>query len=192
MKPKTHFRAVLFVILATLFHTGMARAQTMPQSSTIWFDATRIAELEIGLICYVDVTGTEPAPDTILGEINRIANDPVIDWHGTRVPAILGLTFGIKTRAVEGGDMTDVEILTHHPPFGPQNTTVERWYSNIFAGDLTTRAFTFDFPYEMATGLWVFEARSNGTLLYRVEFNVVPPEQAPLQSEICNGNAFMS
>ncbi|MDQ7070893.1 MAG: DUF3859 domain-containing protein [Rhodobacterales bacterium] len=167
-------------------------APALSQSRGIWFDETRIAEIEVGLICFVEVTGTEPAPDTILGEINRIANDPVINWYGTRVPAILGLTFGIKTRAVEGGDMMDVEILTHHPPFGPQNTTVERWSSDILAGDLTTRAFTFDFPYEMATGPWVFEAYDNGTLLYRVEFDVVPTAQAPLQSAICNGDAFMS
>lgn len=195
MKPKTPrfgLAALSAIVTALLCATLLGAPPLHADTQAVWYDKTRIAEIEVGLICHVEVTGTEPAPETVLGEINRIANDPVINWHGTRVPAIRGMTFGIKSRAAHGLDILNVEILTHHPPFGPNNATVERWQTDILAGDLTTRAYTFDFPYEMVTGTWVFEALSNDSLLYRVEFEVVSPEQAPLESNICDGNALMS
>lgn len=176
------------VLIAFVLMTIAAQAQT----ARIWFDPDRIAELQIGLLCDVEITGSEAAPDTIVGKIQHIGGNLEFAWRGHKVPLLAGLTFGIKSRSVEAFGTQEIEIKTIHPPFGPNKTSVERWVSQINASALSVRAYTFEYPYEMVPGLWVFEAYAQDNLLYRVEFDVVMPTEAPIQASVCNGNALMS
>jgi hypothetical protein len=41
------------------------------------------------------------------------------------------------------------------------------------------RGFVFEFPKELVPGLWAMEAYDGETLLYRVEWQVLPGDQLP-------------
>jgi hypothetical protein len=49
--------------------------------------------------------------------------------------------------------------------------------------------FRFDYDHELVPGIWRFEAWEAGTLLYSVEFEVVPAEALPQIAQACGATS---
>ncbi len=180
--------AALFVFLAVLRHPAPAGA-----ASDIWFDDTLVASLKVGLICSLHSQGSLAAPETELGSITRIGQPPEIVWQGTRIPAVMGLAFGVVAQAIGPEPIADLRLTIRHPPFLGTGTNRQAWAMDILPGVATGNVYSFDFPHELVTGTWTFESRApDGALIYRVAFQVVPPEAAPLQAQLCDGDVLIS
>ncbi len=183
-----HPLAALFVFLALAHLPARAGA-----ASDIWFDDTQIASLKVGLICSLRSGGSQAAPDTELGSITVIDQPPDIVWQGTLVPAVMGLAFGVVAQATGPEPLDDLRLTIQHPPFAGTGTSRQAWAMEILPGEATGNVYSFDFPHELVTGAWTFESRTpDGALVYRVTFQVVPPEAAPLQAHLCDGDVVVS
>ena len=136
--------------------------------------------VDFGIYCATESSGTEPAPGTALGYVDLLPGMPQIVYHQQLVPGRLGSSFGVISRADR--DIFGVRIET----WKPNATTSDIWFSDLVADSPKMRGFAFDYPEEVLLGLWRLEAWDGDTLLYRVEFEVVPPEQLPGVSSDCN------
>jgi len=154
----------------------------------IYIDNAKISEFEYGLVCDLVISGSEPAPDTDVGEINIIGSDFNFTTNGTIVPAILGLSFGVKLRMHHGDEANDVVIKVKHPPLKNTGTTEQSWITTLDSEGLSTQLYTFDLPSELVTGDWTISAYKDDTLLYSVVFNVIEPQHAPVYlKQLCKG-----
>ncbi len=139
-----------------------------------------ITVVDLGIYCRPTLAGTEEAPSTSLGYINLFAEQPVIKHRQQRVPAALGVSFGVIILSTE--DFIGARMESWKPgASGP-----EVWYSDILANEERARGFTFDFDSELIPGLWRMEAWDGDRRLYSVEFEVVPPSALPGDLSDCN------
>jgi len=170
---------------------GFAGTSSFAQAD-IYSNDTLITGLEYGLICNVKTVGSEPAPDTDRGSIGLIESTG-FSTHSTIVPAQLGLSFGVKSNAIEGDAIQGVRISVTHPPYKDSGTTDESWVSTIYTDGASTQMFTFDFPAELLIGKWTLSAQKDDQILYRVTFDVVSPANAPAYlRNLCEGDALTS
>jgi hypothetical protein len=170
---------------------GFAGTASFAQAD-IYSNDTLITEFEYGLACNVDAVGSKPAPGTELGLINLIT-PTAFSTHSTIVPAQLGWSFGVKSRALGGVPFNDVLFFVTHPPYKDSGTTDESWVGTISADETSAQMFSFDIPAELATGKWTLSAKTDGQLLYRVTFDVVSPANAPAYLlSLCKGDALTS
>jgi len=88
-------KAVLWLILPPAFAGTTATAQDNNYTNPRLIDG-----FEYGLVCDTNVVGSAKAPDTDIGEVNIISGDIRFSTSGTLVPAIPGLSFGVKIRAL--------------------------------------------------------------------------------------------
>jgi len=144
-----------------------------------------IATLEAGVICAPDSLGERSAPGTVAGTTHVIEEEPPFVAVTRRVPAVIGIGFGIKSRAAALGGIPDVKMRVTHPPMGTAGQTVQSFASAIRGTDPSLTFYQFDFDYELLPGIWQIEASSNGETLYRSTFEVVPADQVPELAEIC-------
>lgn len=150
-----------------------------------------ISAFEAGIICAPEVTGTNPAPDTVAGVTNIV--DGPVEWvsRGRAVPSVLGMGFGAKAQA-KGGDIWPVTVVVTHPPMGEGGLTRQS-YETIVQGDtLSITLYQFDFDYELLPGPWVIEAYDGDLLLYRANFTVVAPQMVPELATICGFEDLLS
>jgi len=172
----------LAAALAGLLPALPAFAQALLPGDSI---GPQIAGFKAGIVCAQKVVGLSPAPGTIAGTTNLIEGAPRFISTGRQVPAVLGIGFGVQTRAQNGFGLNDVLVTMTHPPMGDAGVTVESYTTTIFGSDSTSTLFQFDYPYELVTGPWQISASLDGKLLFRVQFEVVPAAAVPDLAEAC-------
>lgn len=169
-------------ILALLLLTPFA-ALAKP-ATPVWVPP--IAEISFGIFCAIQTVGEAPAPLTRSGVIHTVAEDPAFHWPGQRsVPASLGLAFGVKSRTTPGITLPFAEMRV----FRPGEPSPDIWTSAISDTDPSFAFFRFDTAEELIPGIWTFEAWDAGKRLFRVEFEVLPADQAIGIAAACGGTS---
>lgn len=166
-----------------------AAAQVGPQPDK---HSPNISSFETGVICAQPVVGSEPAPGTLAGVTNIIDEDPPFVSNARRVPAVIGVGFGLKAQSAAPDGISGVTMIVTHPPMGPTGTTHQMYMSSINGDKPAVRFYQFDFDYELVTGIWQLEAQKNGKVLYRVTFEVLPPDQIPELATACGFENMLS
>ena len=160
--------------------------------NNVYTNPDLVAEIEYGLICNTRITGTTDAPDTDSGSVNVLTGTINFTSHGTVVPAILGLSFGVKSRTSEDS-INEVTIRVTHPPLIGTGTTEQSWQGYMQSSQLLAQLYKFEDPSELAIGTWVISAYKNETLLYSIPFTVVSPADAPAYlKNLCKGENMSS
>ena len=152
----------------------------------------RIVSFETGVICAPEAVGTRPAPDTVAGTTHVIDVEPPFVSTENRVPAVLGIGFGIKAMASGYDGIDDVTMRITHPPMGDGGVTSQTYPSRISGLDPSLTFYQFDFDYELLEGTWQMEAFKQGTLLYRTSFEVVAPRKLPELASVCGYEDLLS
>lgn len=153
--------------------------------ASLTFDPSRFL-LEQGVFCDQPNVGSVDAPDTVAGVVELFAETPEFQWFTKQVPAVPGISFGIRTRALDGAYYPGVTITLTHPPFAESGATRQSYVSQLGGDGVSINAYTFDEPEEMARGTWTFTATQAGRVLYRAEFEVVSPAAQPHIAAACN------
>lgn len=147
----------------------------------------RIAKIETGIYCSEQPGNTQEAPDTDAGVISLYDEAPPFISDSTRVPAALGIGFGMRTVAKESAGIDPVLMTVTHPPFGGSGTTRQSYLSSISGLGPSYSGYSFDVPEELAVGTWTFTATRGSEVLYTATFEVVPADLMPEILEICIG-----
>jgi Domain of unknown function (DUF3859) len=168
------FRHAAPLIAAFLFALPLWARPAPPQT------APEITIVDYGIYCQPGIVGQEEAPDTDLGYVNLFSENPVIRFHQQEVPAELGVSFGVIVRS--DTDFPSARMQS----WKPGQTKPDIWYAELVAGDETSRGFTFEFEEELVIGTWRQEAWDGDRLLYRIEFEVMPPATLPGELSDCN------
>jgi len=140
----------------------------------------QIAQIEAGVICAPETTGTAEAPGTVAAAITRT------------VPAVLGVGFGIKARSDAPAGLFPVVMTVTHPPMGNKSVTTQTFETTIRGADASLTFYQFDFDYELLPGIWQMTATYEDTVLYRTTFEVVPPDLVPELARICGFENLLS
>jgi len=127
-----------------------------------------------------EVSGEMPAPQTGLGwvHVTPAKLDPTFVSEGPTVHAKLGTGFGIEVIVDGRPRLAMVQLRTRvtHPPLTNPGTgltlTVDEWPSPMNAGILRYDGWSFDNPWELVAGSWVFELLDGERVLLRQEFTV--------------------
>ncbi|UYV36445.1 DUF3859 domain-containing protein [Rhodobacteraceae bacterium D3-12] len=127
------------------------------------------------------------APGTVLGYIQVTEADTTATVQTTRVPAALGLSFGVSIRLAEEQSNTAVEFRVTHPTGRPGERITERWTTQLSGAGPSLNRFAFDYPEELILGLWVLEVVQAGEVVLRKSFDVVAPEAAADVLSQCSG-----
>ncbi len=147
---------------------------------------------EAGVICAPPTAGEAPAPDTVAGSTHLIDVEPAFVSIKRRVPAVIGIGFGIKAQAADLFGVPGVTITVSHPAMG-ETRAISQSFASRVAGDKASLTFyQFDFDYELVTGIWQFEAKQGDMVIYRTTFEVVTPQQMPELAEICGFTDLLS
>lgn len=184
-QPETQMKPALFVFCVLPM---TAFAQVVPETQT----SDAIAEFETGVICAPETTSVVTAPDTVAGFTNVIVEDPPFVSNKHRVPAVMGVGFGIKSRARNSDGLTGVVMTVTHPPMGEARTTVQRYTTTIRGNDTSLTFYQFDYDYELLPGQWQMQASLGDEILYTTTFQVLPAEQVPELAAICGFSAMLS
>jgi hypothetical protein len=142
-------------------------------------------EIEQGIFCSVPTRGSAVAPGTVAGRIELFETVPDFQWAGTRVPAVPGLSFGVKSRARDARLYLNVIMTLRHPRFERSGAETQSYITALGGEDASINAYTFDTAEELALGSWTFTARAEGKTLFEARFEVVPPEEEPVIAASC-------
>ncbi len=172
------------LILPAILAVTPALAEPAPP-----FAAPGVLQLDWGIFCSGEAMDRAVAPDTDSGFIHVPRRSLSFHWPGARrVPAALGLAFGVEAMAQPGG-AEPVEIRVFHPG----RALPERWDSTLSDTAASLVFFRFDRPDELTPGIWTIEAHAGAGddtgLLYRVEFEIVPAEALPEIVHACGATA---
>lgn len=149
--------------------------------------AAEVARLEVGVFCALQAMDRMPAPGTASGWIHVPTTEIAFHWPDRQVvPAAIGLAFGVRATGAPGFVTTDrAEARVTRPG----RATPEVWASGISDAGDTLSFFRFDTEEELVPGLWTFEGWDGETLLYRVEFEVVPAAAVPEIVDACGATS---
>lgn len=164
-------------------------APTAPGAQAI-HDPTRLS-VEFGAFCQQRSVGEMPAPDTAAAKIDLLPGTPDIRWPTPVIPAMPGISFGVRTEAVGDAVFYPVLIELTHPPFAVSGVTRQSYVTELGGAEPSINAYSFDLLEEMVHGRWTFRAYHNGDILYEVGFDVVDPSLAPGVGRDCEGD-FLS
>lgn len=151
-----------------------------------------IASFEAGIICPPESVGTSPAPGTLAGETHIIDVDPPFVSTARRVPAVMGIGFGVKAMAADEFGMEDVVMVVTHPPMGDAQVQTQSYVTSISGVAPSLTFYQFDFAYELVTGPWQMVATRDGEVLYQTSFEVVPPQLVPELASVCGFENLLS
>jgi len=151
-----------------------------------------IETLESGVICPPESTGTRPAPDTVAGVTNVVAETPPFVSTVNKVPAVMGIGFGAKAMTDSALGIDGVTMTITHPPMGPEKATEQSFQTSISGTDTSITFYQFDYDYELLPGTWTMTATVGDEVLYTTQFQVVPPKQVPELAAICNFESLLS
>lgn len=126
-----------------------------------------------GILASQAQRGVRKAPTTVTGKV-RDYEGISIQEHTDRIPARLGLRFGVqhKFQNIPAGELK--VVITHPPIASLQGSKLTVSSANIDPSDLGTN-YGFDTPSELVPGTWTFEFRHHDRLLCRKAFTVVLP-----------------
>lgn len=170
-----------------MIHTGLigsalalclGASAALATSETARFDPDLIV-LEQGIYCSVEPTGETPAPDTLAGIIELIDAPPEFRWIGTRVPAVPGISFGVRTQTVNAELLDNVLVTLTHPRFTRSGLTRQTYTTMLGGAGRSLNAYGFDVAEELVTGTWTFTATHDGQEVYSAQFEVVPASAEP-------------
>ncbi len=151
-----------------------------------------MASVEAGVICAPETLGVQEAPGTVAGTTHIIAEEPPFVAATRRVPAVLGIGFGIKSRTLDINGLNGVTMTITHPPMGSTGATYQTFSTTIRGTDPSLTFYQFDFDYELLPGIWQLEASFADETLYRTTFEVLPADQVPELAEICGFTELLS
>lgn len=151
-----------------------------------------ITRLETGVICPPESTGTRPAPGTVAGVTNVIADEPPFVSLVNKVPAVMGIGFGAKAMSESAFGIDNVTMTITHPPMGPEKATSQSFQTSISGTDTSITFYQFDYEYELLPGTWTMQASDGDEVLYTTSFEVVPPQNVPELAAICNFQELLS
>ncbi|WP_089997119.1 DUF3859 domain-containing protein [Cognatiyoonia koreensis] len=151
-----------------------------------------IAALESGVICPPESTGTRPAPDTVAGITNVIVDEPPFVSTVNKVPAVMGIGFGVKAMSESAFGIDNVTMTITHPPMGDGRAKSQSFQTSISGVDSSITFYQFDYEYELLPGTWTMTATDGDEVLYTTSFQVVPPNQVPELAAICNFEELLS
>ena len=169
------FHAARLTFAATVMLALPLQADPAPP-----FVAPGVTILDLGVYCRPGSMTREDAPGTTLGYIQKLEKVPDMAFRQQEVPARIGVHFGIVV--VTDRDIAGVRAETRIPGAGQP----EVWFTDHTAGLPRTRGFVFEYEHELVPGPWVMEAYDGSTLLYRVEWQVMPGSQLPGVSSDCD------
>lgn len=185
-----------------LLAIGLAAAPALAQSAGIGALAPGdhvsplLSAFQAGIVCAQDTGETAPAPGTIAGFTNIITTEPDFVSPTRRVPAVLGIGFGVKSRARRPPGYDTVLVTVTHPPMGANGVTVETYITAIRGEDgtpgLSITLFQFDTDYELVTGPWTISASEAGKQLFHAKFTVLPPREVPELAQVCHYQGLLS
>lgn len=149
-----------------------------------------LVKVDFGAFCQLESVDSVEAPHTLAQRVDLLPVTPQIRWPGPVIPALKGLSFGVRTETA-GGRFDPVVIDVFHPPFPGSGTTHQSYVTGLGGEDASINAYSFDLPEELVTGTWTIRAVFEGDILYEVEFQVVQPELMPHVGRDC-GKDFIS
>ncbi|OWU86548.1 hypothetical protein ATO6_07100 [Oceanicola sp. 22II-s10i] len=147
---------------------------------------------EFGVYCPDEATGRVEAPDTERGFIDLIQGDPRVDFQTDVVPGELGLGFGMRFRFEDGHGVRMGRVIITHPPFGNPPVTRESYSITVESDVSSMTQFDFDDDYEIQYGTWTLAIEVDGEILLSRDFHVVPKEQSPISTKLCEGPSLLS
>lgn len=150
-----------------------------------------VSDFVSGVICPPETTGERAAPGTVAGVTHVIEEQPPFVSDGNRVPAVIGIGFGVKATVVFAEGLPVTMVVTH-PPMGPEGVTRQHFDSSISGFDRSLTFYQFDYPYELLVGRWTMSAMSGETVIYQTSFDVVPPRQMPELAGVCGYENLLS
>ncbi len=165
----------------------LAWAQPAPDATS-----AALASVQSGVVCPPPTIGSSPAPDTLAGTTHLIEEEPPFVSLSNRVPAVIGIGFGVKAMAEATLGIDTVTMTVTHPPMGDGGATAQSFETRISGLDPSLTFYQFDYDYELVRGIWQMEASKNGTVLYRTTFEVVAPELVPELASICGFENLLS
>ncbi len=145
-----------------------------------------------GVICEITPDGQRTAPGTVSGVLNVIDQTREIDVITDRVPAELGLSFGIRAEMTDGATGMSVDVVVTHPPMGDSGQTVEIWDTWLAPDDSALNLFSFEAPFELIEGPWLFQMMLDGEVLLEKAFVVTPAGTVPEVQSTCHGAMILS
>ena len=151
-----------------------------------------IGSLESGIICPPPSVGETIAPGTVAGITHLVDEDPPFVSLSDRVPAVIGIGFGVKAMTADLSGVTDVTMTVTHPPMGRDRATQQSFQTRIDGTAPSLTFYQFDFAYELVQGRWQMEAVKDGVVLYRASFDVVAPKDAPELARACGFEELLS
>ena len=148
-----------------------------------------VADLEVGIFCTEETGERTPAPGSVAGHSNTVAN---IEHRAETfvVPVVPELTFGFRARFLQ--DAPEAVFRITHPPFRGSGATEQWFLKGMVADGVETGLYAFDEPYEMVTGLWRMEVVDGDRTLFAASFRTVPAELAPDLAGLCAGEPAIS
>jgi hypothetical protein len=167
------------LVLALVFPTLAFAQSTQDKISPV------MRSVEAGIICAPPSAGEAEAPGTVAGTTHLISEEPPFVSKTRRVPALLGVGFGIKSQTLDIDGISDVVMTISHPPMGPTGAKSQTFTSTIRGTDPSLTFYQFDFDYELLPGTWQMQASKDGAILYRTTFEVLPANQVPELAHIC-------
>ena len=179
----------LICLIAALFLPALVWAQAALEPGKVSPD---IASFEAGVICPPESVGTNPAPGTLAGETHIIDVDPPFVSTTRRVPAVMGIGFGVKALAADQAGLDDVIMVVTHPPMGDGQVQTQSYVTRISGASPSLTFYQFDFAYELVTGVWQMAAMKDGKVLYRTSFEIVPPRMMPELASVCGFESLLS
>ncbi len=185
------FRALAAVVMLALAPppaTGESPSHALPGT----FVAPELELVEQGLYCREEIGGKVPAPQTELGYIHTALGKSGPVAITRTVPAAIGFAFGVRLRARPGSERIFARFSVEHPGIRPGERVLESWDTSFVPEEPSLNRFLFEYETELRPGLWVMEARHGDQLLYRQEFDVVPPAEAPALLAACSGPQIAS
>lgn len=170
-------KSIASIASTLLLFAGAAQADLASSSD--------IASLEAGIVCAPEPVGSLPAPGTVAGTTHVIDTEPQFVSTAQRVPAVLGVGFGVKSRSTALDGIDGVTMVVTHPAMGDENVTAQNFETRISGDTPSLTFYQFDFAYELVLGTWQFTAMSGKDTLYSVAFEVVDPRQVPELVGVC-------
>jgi len=151
-----------------------------------------ISGLEAGIVCAPVTVGSAPAPDTLAGATHIIDEEPPFVSVSRRVPAVIGIGFGVKSTASTKSGIDDVLVVITHPPMGADQIRTQSFLTAISGIESSLTFYQFDSDYELVPGLWQMAATKDGQPLFSAMFEVVAPQQAPQLAAACGFEELLS
>lgn len=150
-----------------------------------------VLELRRGIICAPPEAGRRAAPGTLSGWIHVPDSPLVMRAEGARVPAVLGMGFGVRF-TLAGDQPYPLRYVVSHPPMPPGGEVEQVWHGLVAPGGPEQVFYQFDLVQELLPGRWSIAAFSGTQELFHAAFDVVTPETLPALADLCKGPGHLA